>query len=618
MPVSAPALVRPRCFDPDTGDIVLLEDEVLEFLERQPRGVIEILGGRGSGKSTALAYLRDLVAVSVPTEFLDDPSPTQISESAARGSVVYTASVYVDRVDLCLRLAPWGDDELIEFLRAAHPHSCATVLQRVLAAEDRRELAGVPELWVMAIERMVADGSLASAKLALRSALGPHLIDPEVADLAGSYSWSLQIGAEKLAKQQSVRLVKAGASTELLRALRWPLVQLVLASENVAAALAERRTTCLTSSWPRKLVCETAQRIVVDPQTVASLLADFEGRVHEKVATLASLLHACGRLVHARLPKRPLLGGAFLEGIIWKGVNLTRAQLDRTDLSGADLSTAQLDQASACGIQLTGACLREASLWSIGAIGGDFREADLSGANAMDAALAGADLSRARMEKTVLTNANLRQANLTAAICRSADFSRAELEDATIDEADFSGARFDSANLSRLPLYKAVLTDARFVSACLRRCDLEGVDLPQAHFERATLVHANLTGSRMPGAKFAGADLRGAYLADISWERAILQDADLRDVTFHMGSSRSGLLFTPLASEGTRTGFYTDDYEEQYFKRPEEIRKANLRGADLRGARIENVDFYLVDLRDALYDAKQAEHFRRCRAILSD
>ena len=75
--------------------------------------------------------------------------------------------------------------------------------------------------------------------------------------------------------------------------------------------------------------------------------------------------------------------------------------------------------------------------------------------------------------------------------------------------------------------------------------------------------------------------------------------ADLRGASFHMGSSRSGLVDSTIASLGTRTGFYTDDYNEQDFKSPEEIRKANLRGADLRGAKIDGVDFYLVDLRDA-------------------
>ena len=83
-----------------------------------------------------------------------------------------------------------------------------------------------------------------------------------------------------------------------------------------------------------------------------------------------------------------------------------------------------------------------------------------------------------------------------------------------------------------------------------------------------------------------------------------------------MGSSRSGLLFTNIASEGTRTGFYTDDYDDQSFKEPEEIRKANLCGCDLRGAKVLKVDFYLVDLRRAVYDAEQKTHFRRCGAIL--
>jgi uncharacterized protein YjbI with pentapeptide repeats len=125
-----------------------------------------------------------------------------------------------------------------------------------------------------------------------------------------------------------------------------------------------------------------------------------------------------------------------------------------------------------------------------------------------------------------------------------------------------------------------------------------------------------LTGSIMRGANLRNALLINAGLAEIDWEGACLCNADLRGASFHMGSSRSGLVNSPIASEGSRTGFYTDDYEEQCFKAPEEIRKANLRGADLRGAKVEGVDFYLVDLRDALYDPVQERHFRRCGAIL--
>jgi fluoroquinolone resistance protein len=120
----------------------------------------------------------------------------------------------------------------------------------------------------------------------------------------------------------------------------------------------------------------------------------------------------------------------------------------------------------------------------------------------------------------------------------------------------------------------------------------------------------------MPNADFRNADLSNTGLADIEWEGANLRYANLSGASFHLGSTRSGLVGSPLACEGSRTGFYTDDFDEQSFKAPEEIRKANLCGADLRGAKVDGIDFYLVDLRGAKYDRTQAEHFRRCGAIL--
>ena len=91
---------------------------------------------------------------------------------------------------------------------------------------------------------------------------------------------------------------------------------------------------------------------------------------------------------------------------------------------------------------------------------------------------------------------------------------------------------------------------------------------------------------------------------------------DLSHANFHMGSSRSGLVDSVIPGEGSRTGYYTDEYNEQSFKSPEEIRKANLCGADLRDALVWKTDFYLVDLRGACYTEEQGEHFRRCGAIL--
>ena len=131
-------------------------------------------------------------------------------------------------------------------------------------------------------------------------------------------------------------------------------------------------------------------------------------------------------------------------------------------------------------------------------------------------------------------------------------------------------------------------------------CDLEFLELPCARFKDAILSHALLTGSIMTGADFRGASLRQAGLADIAWEQADLREADLRGCSFHLGSSRSGLVGSPYPGHGSRTGFYTNDYDEQSYEAPETIREANLCGADLRGVSIEGVDFYLVDLRGAV------------------
>ena len=107
-------------------------------------------------------------------------------------------------------------------------------------------------------------------------------------------------------------------------------------------------------------------------------------------------------------------------------------------------------------------------------------------------------------------------------------------------------------------------------------------------------------------------------MAFVDLEGADLQQARLDRVEFHLGSSRSGLVSSPIACEGSRTGFYTDDDQHLDSKPIEEIRKANFRGADLRGAVVVETDWYLVDLRDAIYDSDQEGHFRRCRALLED
>ena len=107
-------------------------------------------------------------------------------------------------------------------------------------------------------------------------------------------------------------------------------------------------------------------------------------------------------------------------------------------------------------------------------------------------------------------------------------------------------------------------------------CNFEEVAAEQLEFDGADLTGSLWTGSTLTEATFANANLTNAGLAEIEWEGADLRDADLRGASFHLGSSRSGLVGSPIAREGSMTGFYTDDFAEQEFKSPEEIRKAEL------------------------------------------
>jgi uncharacterized protein YjbI with pentapeptide repeats len=267
---------------------------------------------------------------------------------------------------------------------------------------------------------------------------------------------------------------------------------------------------------------------------------------------------------------------------------------------------------------LARADLRGARLEGLSAPRADFSRARLTGADLRHAYLSGASFDGADLEEVCLEGARLTGADFRGARLRGADLRKAELRRVRLRGADAQGACFDGAVLSGVELREFTFEGATFQRAVLVGVRLADLTLSGADFSHARLDDADLTGARLDGARLRRTSLRGACLAFVDLEGADLRGADFSYAAFHMGSSRSGLVSSPIASEGTRTGFYTDENEEQLFKSPEEIGKANLRGADLREARVEHADFYLVDLRDARYDAEAAEHFQRCGAILAD
>ncbi len=564
----SPAGVVARAIAPESGAPLPLVD-LLEGHLAGGAGAIAILGPPGSGKTTAL---RQVAARWPDAIVLDEPRLGEVERASRHRVVVYTSpEPLLLPHRLSLKLAPWGDDEILEYLMVRHRDACASVMERL---DDRTLPAGSPEVWSALLDAMAADRSIASVAAALAASF------PEER-------------AQRLRRHRPFRI---GAALAALRAsLR-------------RGDLALLETTPLDP----ELLRVAGSHLADDRIALATLLRAT--RIERQQAVAASLLHAAG----ATWRPKALAGlsRARLAGIAWRGAQLWGATLSYADLRGADLTEARLDHAVARGVLLMRATLHGASMVEARFLGGRLAGADLSSVRAHRAQFLHASLASARLDNARLDHADFSHAVLAGASLARASLVGAHLRGARLDDADLTGACLDHATLSGVSLRACTLDGASFVAALMQAASLAGIRLPGAAMARAQLVGADLTAAHLPDARMAGANLRGALLADICLERANLRDCDLRKAHFHMGPSRSGLVESVIPSEGSRTGFYTDESAELHFKSPEEVRKADLRGADLRGAKLDGTDFYLVDLRGARYDTVQADHLRRCGAIL--
>lgn len=619
------APVRPRVLSAG-GAALPLEEEVQRLLDQGGCGCVILHGAPGSGKTTALQHLASIFPGDERLQLLDEPehvaaSVLLIATVSSKSAFVlaqhleFLKAIGLSPILAQYQLAPWSRDDLIEYLLAAHRPLCASVMARV-QPKDIPLLDGSPELWRVVLDQLAADPTLPGVRAALHHHLKQLLTDSDLLERARSVCLNaLAVTPAGLADNLKA-LARPGFDRELLRVLRHPAAQLLLASERIAADLVEDGDCdCLARRLPRSLVHAVAALASEDSRALVRLQQLLAGPRWSHAMAL-SLLYAAGR--RDLFPPHPprALAGAYLEAVSWPGMDLIGANLTEADLTDADLHGANLCAAIANRASLARVSLQSATLTRLRADGCVLTGANLSWAQAEFARLDDVDLEGALLTDAYLRGATLMGANLAGADCRNANLGSADFLGATLKGACFAGANLARATLSHLCLREAEWLGVNFEEAILEECDLEGVLLPGVCFRRAFLKGALLTGASMPDADLRDAYLVNAGLADVDWERAVLCGADLRGASFHLGSTRSGLVGSPIACEGSRTGFYTDDYEEQTYKSPEEIRKANLRGADLRGAILDGVDFYLVDLRDAVYDASLEDFFRGSGAIL--
>ncbi len=611
-PATAP--VRPRVRRLEGGEPVFLEDEVRDLLAAGHCGVVAVSGPNGSGKSVAIAHLSAVVA-DERLRLLDSPGSAG-SFDADRSLVVYTTGgPLTGRECAVFALEPWGEDDWIEYLLARHKDRCGSVLERLHASPESDDLLSLPETCAPVLDALATDDGVPDALAAIERAVDASA-PPELRGGAVS-GLCLLLVARREGPEAAAWPVATG-SDSVRRLLRHAPVRHALAAANLARALAGGSLPLDGGPHvpPVRLAVATGRLLARDSAALARVeaLRRASGRAWEPL--LATALH------HASPSWRPdpgshaNLAGALLSGVSWPEIDLTGATLAHAELIRATLFGARLTGALAKAARLDGARLGGADLQGIRAHEVRFDGADLAHAN-----LSGGSFDECRFDGAVLrgtrfVSASLHRASMKGVLAEDSDFSGATAAFADFRDAALARARLLSTALERADLRGAVLAEADATRADLRSADLEAATAPGITLVSARLDGADLTSARCAGAKCAKASFFRARMAEVDLSGADLSGADFREVEFHLGSARSGLVSTPIASEGTRTGLYSDDFLGQSLFDPDSIRKADLRGADLCGAKIDGTDFFLVDLRGALLDPWMVPVLQGMRAIL--
>jgi uncharacterized protein YjbI with pentapeptide repeats len=177
------------------------------------------------------------------------------------------------------------------------------------------------------------------------------------------------------------------------------------------------------------------------------------------------------------------LRGRNLEGVIFDGADLRKADLSYAGLQRAVLDWAQLEGADLVGAELQGASLDDAHLQ-----GASLSGAHLQGASLDRAYLQGASLNGAHLQGASLAFAHLQGAWLQWAAIQGAWLVGAHLQGASLDRAYLQGASLNEAQLQGASLREAAIQGASFIEATLVTSDLDFAAAWRANFEDATFT----------------------------------------------------------------------------------------------------------------------------------
>jgi uncharacterized protein YjbI with pentapeptide repeats len=562
--LAALGFVRPRYDDGTFDEPLPLEDCVRERVLGPDPTRLLLLGPRGSGLTTALAYCRRLVVqAGLEPVDLDDLCPPAAMTSRARvdrawellarraGVLLLDCSLLphgpaglarAERIFSADQLGRRGSAEVLRHARAIVAGHAARGPAARAPHDDVGEttvpvwLGGVARTGVQTADNLAAwlapwtwdDLVELLAAPRWREARGRVLAAlkavPAVAPLIGRPWTALRLleAAAELGPDEPRTLGRLYAN--VLDRLEAPTLE-------VLRALPERWST-------RDLLRLIPEQVAASGQTPRELLDLFElqdelvSALHARQPVerlLAREAHAVPgrRLSHLALPGLHdlLQAGECVEGIgrdeapaavrrSWlpylpELVGPTIVDRLRGWLAGVDLSGVTGPARHAPAATILHACGITPPLQ------GDGRVLALAGALLDGLVLPGARLATTVLGDASLVGARLAGCDLSRSIAAGADLRRAGLE----------GANLAEVRLQRTRLEDAVLAGATLRKAHLHVCDLRGADLTGADVRLASMALSDLRAADLTGASLLKATLEGCRLERASLARATLRGA---------------------------------------------------------------------------------------------